>query len=260
MIDFESYGWRVGRWSQMVGNAFVAWLDLPPGLRWLDIGCGGGPLSRAVLEAGAVDQLTGVDPSRSSIAAATKAIADPRAVFRQGSAEALPFERDSYDVAVSGLVLNFIEDLETAMREMARVVVPGGCVAGYLWDFAGEMQVLRRFWDAAIAVDPGARASDHGQLYPLCQPEPLRELFCGSGLEDIEVSAIVVEADFPDFKTYWTAMTAADAAPGGYLRAVSDAERDAIRNRLLATLPIRSDGGFGLTVRAWAARGTVPGQ
>ncbi len=252
----EAYDWRVGRWSGMVGEAFVAWLGRPAGLRWLELGCGAGALSRAALEVGGAASLVGVDPSAGAIARAGAIVDDARADFRQGAAEALAFPDDGFDVVVSGLALNFMADSSAAMLEMSRVVVPGGTIAGYVWDFAGEMQVFRRFWDAAIAVDPKAAASDQGPRFPLCRPEPLRRLFTDAGLGDVEVRALDVVAEFPDLETYWRAMITGEGSTGGYAATLSEADLEAIHQRLRQSLEIRADGSFRLTARAWAARGT----
>ena len=163
----EAYDWRVGRWSGMVGEAFVAWLGRPAGLRWLELGCGAGALSRAALEVGGAASLVGVDPSAGAIARAGAIVDDARADFRQGAAEALAFPDDGFDVVVSGLALNFMADSSAAMLEMSRVVVPGGTIAGYVWDFAGEMQVFRRFWDRYRGRSEGRRFGPGAALSPL---------------------------------------------------------------------------------------------
>lgn len=251
----EAYGWRVGRWSRMVGRSLVEWLNRPAGLRWLDIGCGTGSLSQAILETSGANRLVGIDPSGDDIGLAQQKLGDTRAEFHQASAEALPFSARAFDVIASGLVLNFLSDAGLAMREMQRVAVPGGSVAGYVWDFAGEMQVLRRFWDAAIAVDRAAAKVDHGTRFRLCQPEPLRQLFVESGLLGVEVRPIEVAACFPDFDTYWNGLTTGDSWTVDYVNSISGESRESVRKRLCQSLPLESDGSFALMARAWAVRG-----
>jgi SAM-dependent methyltransferase len=71
-------------------------------------------------------------------------------------AENLPFNADEFDVGVSGLVLNFAPHPDRGLAEIARVVRDGGCIAAYVWDYAGRMQLIRHFWDAAVELDPQA--------------------------------------------------------------------------------------------------------
>ncbi len=253
----EAYGWRVGRWSRMVGRSLVEWLNRPAGLRWLDIGCGAGALSQAILETSGASRLVGIDPSDNDIGLAREKLRDSRAEFHQASAEALPFAAGAFDVVASGLVLNFLSDAGLAMREMQRVAVPGGSVAGYVWDFGGEMQVVRRFWDAAIAVDGAAIEADQGARFRLCKPEPLRQLFVESGLRDVEVRPIDVPACFLDFDTYWTGLTTGDGSTVNYVNSISGNCREAIRTRLCQSLLLRKDGSFDLVARAWAVRGRI---
>ncbi|MGQ0486022.1 MAG: hypothetical protein ACT4SY_11815 [Hyphomicrobiales bacterium] len=150
-----------------------------------------------------------------------------------------------------------MSDTGLAMREMQRVAVPGGSVAGYVWDFAGEMQVVRRFWDAAIAVDRAAEEADQAVRFRLCRPEPLRQLFVESGLRDVEVRTIEVAARFPDFDTYWTGLTTGDGSTVSYANSISDESRKAIRKRLYQSLPLQDDGSFDLVARAWAVCGVT---
>ncbi len=257
MSDKEAYDWRVGRWSQMVGRSFVKWLGCATGLRWLEIGCGAGALSRAILEKGEPGKLIGIDPSEGDLAQTRQTLRDGRAEFQLGVAEALPFSDRSFDVLASGLVFNFLKDAPLAFGEMQRVTVPGGCVAGYVWDFAGEMQVVRQFWDAAIAVDSAAAQVDQAAIFPFCKPKQLRQLFVASGLRDVDVQPISATARFPDFATYWHALMAEDWTGGRFVNALSEIARQAIRKRLYESLPLQDDGSFVLTAQAWAARGTT---
>ena len=255
----EAYDWRAGRWSQAVGRSFVEWLGCPPGLRWLEIGCGAGALSRAILEKGEPGRLIGIDPSDQDLAQTRQTSRDARAEFQQGVMEALSFPEGSFDVIASGLVFNFLKDAPLAFREMQRVAIPGGCLAGYVWDFAGEMQVVRRFWDAAIAVDSAAAQADQAAIFPFCEPESLRQLFLVSGLRDVDVQPISATARFPDFATYWSALLAQDWTGGRFVNSLRESDQQAIRKRLYESLPLQDDGSFVLMVRAWAVRGTTAG-
>ncbi len=253
----EGYEGFVGRWSLLVARELLAWLDVAPGAAWLDVGCGPGTLVTAILELCAPGRVAGVDRSEGFVAYARSRIEDPRVEFRTGDAQDLPFEAHSFDVAVSGLVLNFVPDAESMVREMTRVVRAGGRVALYVWDYAGEMQLLRRFWDAAAALDPAAADLDEGRRFPICKPEPLAELFAAAGLGDVETRAIDVATRFRDFADYWTPFLSGQGPAPGYCMSLDDEKRTALRESLRSTLPRNTDGGIDLIARAWAVKGAV---
>jgi hypothetical protein len=152
-------------------------------------------------------------------------------------------------------VLNFLPQPEQAVREMARVVASGGIVAAYVWDYAGKMQLMRHFWNAAAALDPGAFELDEGRRFPLCRPEPLTELFRRAGLTHVDVRAIDIATDFQDFDDYWLPFLGGQGPAPGYAMALGDDRRAALRERIRAGLPFALDGSIPLVARAWAVRG-----
>jgi SAM-dependent methyltransferase len=253
----EAYERYVGRWSTPVARDFVDWLAIPPGRRWLDIGCGTGALGRVILDRAMPQAVLGIDPSEGFVAHARHLGSDGRASFQTGNAQALPVDDGSFDVAVAGLVINFVPDMSKAVAEMRRVLCPGGTAAAYVWDYAGEMQMMRQFWDAAGALDPAARELDEGRRFPVCRPEPLAALFTDAGLRNIAVRAIDVPTVFRDFDDFWTPFLSGQAPAPGYCMSLPEEKRVALRERLRATLPLQSDGSLHLTARAWAVRGTA---
>ena len=249
---YEPY---VGRWSRPVAREFLAWLAVPSGGRWLDVGCGTGALSETILSVASPDEISGIDPSPEFIAFARDRVKDPRVRFDIGDAQALRADSATFDAAVAGLVLNFVPEPGKAVAEMARVTRPGGTVAAYVWDYAEGMQMMRHFWDAAGALDPEARELDEGRRFPLCKPEPLADLFCSTGLEDVEVRAIEVPTVFRDFDDYWSPFLGGKAPAPAYAMSVSQERRAELRDRIRANLPTNAEGEHHLTARAWAARG-----
>ena len=111
-------------------------------------------------------------------------VTDPRTGFGVADARSLPFPDRHFDAVISGLALNFVPQPERAVAEFVRAVDPGGVVAGYVWDYAEGMALMRHFWDAATALDPAAADLDEGRRFPLCRPAPLRELWVGAGLDE----------------------------------------------------------------------------
>lgn len=257
--DGAAYEQYVGRWSRRVAASFVRQLAVPVGARWLDVGSGSGALSEAVLAAAGPAALLGIDRSAAYVALLRRRMSDARAHFTVGDALRLPLLAGVCDAAVSGLVLNFVPQPAEAVGEMARVVRPGGTVAVYVWDYAGEMQFMRHFWDAAVALDPAAAILDEGSRFPICRPEPLATLLWAAGLADVVAWPIDVATHFRDFDDYWLPFLSGQGPAPGYVAALGEEPRAALRERLRATLPTAPDGSIPLIARAWAARGQPVG-
>jgi SAM-dependent methyltransferase len=252
----ESLERYVGRWSRLVAREFVAWLQVPPGSRWLDVGCGSGALTETVLAETEPESIEGVDTSEAFVAYAASRVTDPRASVAVADAQALDRPDAACDAVVSSLVLNFLPDPARGAAEMRRVVRPGGVVAGYVWDYAGEMQLMRRFWDAAAELDPAAADLDEGRRMAGCNPADLEALFSAAGLEEVETRAIDVPTVFADFDDYWSPFEGGQGPAPGYCVALPAERRAALRERLRDTLPAAADGSISLVARAWAVRGT----
>jgi SAM-dependent methyltransferase len=254
----QAYEGYVGRWSRLVGREFIGWLAAPSRADWLDVGCGSGALTATILALAAPRHIHAIDPSAGYLAVAQQQVADPRVQFEQGNAEQLPVNTAAFDAVVSGLVLNFVSDVAAGIAEMARAVKSSGIVAAYLWDYAGKMELMRYFWDAAVALRPEAHALDEGVRFPLCQPGPLSALFVAAGLQQVEVRAIDVPTVFADFDDYWQPFLGGQFPAPAYAMSLSEPDRLALRERLRATLPIAEDGAIQLVARAWAVRGRKP--
>jgi SAM-dependent methyltransferase len=253
-----AYDAYVGRWSRLVAGDFLAWIDVPADRRWLDVGCGTGALAETIVGRMAPRELLGVDLSEGFVAHARARVADPRARFEVGDAQALPVADGSFDATVSALVLNFTAAPERMVAEMARASRRGGTVALYVWDYAGGMQLMRFFWEAARALDPGAATLDEGARFPVCAPAPLEALFTAAGLAGVETRAIDVPTIFRDFDDCWSPFLGGQGPAPTYAMSLPRDRRDALRERLRAGLPVASDGSIPLAARAWAVRGRRP--
>lgn len=268
MVDvFEPYVFRatdayeasVGHWSRHLAEAFLAWLAIPVGGRWFDVGCGTGALTEAVLNATDPTDVVGIDPSPEFLGDALRRIADPRARFAVGDARALPAANDSYDAVVAGLVLHFIPDPAPAVAEMVRAARPGGAVGAYVWDYRGTMQRQQYFWAAVAGIDADAAALDPRPHFHTCEPEPMADLFRAAGLDDVAVGAIDLPMAFRDLDDFWLPHTMAGAAVAQrYVSGLDDDRQDALREQLRATLPFAADGSLHMIDRVWAVRGTKP--
>jgi SAM-dependent methyltransferase len=249
---YEPY---IGRWSRPVARAFVEWLDIPPNSVWADVGCGTGALTETILAVASPSRVEAIDRSPAFIEYARAQLQDPRVSFAVADALSLPQGQSSIDVVVSGLVLNFIAPPDAALAEMVRVTRPSGVIAAYVWDYGGQMQLIRRFWDAAASLDEDARALDEAVLFPMCTPPKLETLFQSAGLRDVQTHAIDVPTPFNDFEDYWTPFLAGGAPAPNYATGLSLVRRLLLRERLRNTLPTGPDGSIDLIARAWAVRG-----
>jgi trans-aconitate methyltransferase len=249
--DGDAYELYVGRWSRLVAGEFLDWVGAGPRRRWLDVGCGTGALSEAVLAHCDPQEVVGVDQSEAHVAWAAAHVGDDRARFVVADAARLP--EVTVDVVVSGLVLNFLPDACAALRAMGERA-PAGTVAAYVWDYAGRMDVMRHFWDAVESVDPGT-GLDEALRFPICHPDRLRALWQDAGLTDVAVRAIDVPTVFRDFDHYWAPFLGGQGPAPAYVRSLDDERRQRLRERLRETVPAADDGTVGLIARAFAVRG-----
>jgi len=252
----ELYEPFVGRWSRLVAREFLAWLAVPPGKDWVDVGCGTGALTQVILDLASPRSVRGIEPSP-MLEHAKSTIQDPRATFQQGDAQSLPLEKATVDAAVAGLVLNFVPDPARAVAEMARVTRPDGTIAAYVWDYAGKMELLRYFFDAVVTLDRDAAAIDEGKRFPICRPDALAALFTSAGLRDVEARAIDVPTHFKDFDDYWKPFLGGQGPAPSYVVSLDYERQTILRDFIRGRLPKERDGSIKLIARAWAVRGRV---
>ena len=251
----DPYERYVGRWSRQVAPLFLSWLSGPAGRRWLDVGCGTGALCAAIVDQCAPSSVTGVEPSEGFLKTARERLAG-RVVLHHGNATALPLEDASVDAVVSALVLNFVPDQRAGLVEMARVTRSGGTIAAYVWDYAGKMELMRLFWDAAVALDPDAAKLDEGNRFPLCRPDALAKLFVDADLADVEVTAIDIPTPFENFEDYWQPFLGGQGPAPAYAMSLGEPARTRLKDHLRKRIPLLTDGSISMNARAWAIRAT----
>lgn len=252
----DAYEAIMGRWSRPAGEAVVAWLNLPTGLRWLDVGCGTGALTEVILANAEPAAVLGVEPSSEFLATAREQIHDDRVTFSSGSALELPAHDASVDVIISGLVLHFLSDPRLALVEMARTARPGGTVAGYIWAITDESHFTRPFWRAALDLDASAAEWDLVQTNPLNELERLSSLFASAELEQVSAANLSFPVLFQDFDDYWLPCLLDGTTPiQRYVRSLTADRQEALRERLRSELPIAPDGSIALLGLIWVASG-----
>jgi SAM-dependent methyltransferase len=251
----EPYERYVGRWSRKVAAPFLTWLAVGAEAHWGDVGCGTGALTETILRQHDPASVAGLDRSAGYVAHARTHFQEPRVSLAIGDATALPWKDHAFDATVCGLLLNFLPDADMAVREMIRVTMPGGTVAAYVWDYSGGMEMMRHFWDAAVALRAETASFDQRERFPLCQPEPLRTLMTRAGLKAVEVSAIDIETPFHDFDEYWRPFLGGQGAAPSYVAVLEERARQQLREALRQRLPVALNGSIQLHAKAWAVKG-----
>jgi SAM-dependent methyltransferase len=247
----------MGRWSRRLAVRFVSWLRIPHGVHWLDVGCGTGALTSAICSHADPASVLGCDPAEPFIEYARSQSGDVRASFVIAGVGDLPSRADGFGSVTSLLALNFFSDAVAAVREMRSRTVARGVVSACVWDYAGRMDLLRHFWDAAAAVDPTARELDEGERFPLCRPEALAELFSTAGLGDVRCEAIEVPTEFASFEDYWRSFLGGTGPAPSYVASLDTEHRTRLARKLEQALRERPDGTIALAARAWAVRGNA---
>lgn len=240
-VAAESYARYMGRFSEPLAEAL---LELaPPVGPALDVGCGPGALTQRLVDRLGVDGVVGVDPSASFVAAARSRL--PGVDIRHGTAEHLPFDDDSAGSAYAALVVHFMADPVAGLREMARVVRPGGVIAATVWDHAGGTGPLSPLWDVVRLLDPAAL--DESDLAGARQGQ-LVDLATSAGLVDVAEHCLTVVSPYGSFEEWWEPYTLGVGPAGAHVASLTDQEREQLQQACRAALP---EGPFEISASAW---------
>jgi ubiquinone/menaquinone biosynthesis C-methylase UbiE len=250
---YENY---MGRWSKLVAGLFLDWLSPRSGLRWLDVGCGSGALSEAVINKYQPETVTAIDQSEGFVSTAQKRLGN-KARCKVGNAFSLPLEDSSINITVSGLLLNFLLEPGKALAEMKRVTTKDGTIALYIWDYAGTMEFLNYFWDVAVELNPNASILHEGHRFPDANAGELSAIFQAAGFSEVETGSIEIATNFTSFDDYWKPFLGGQGPAPSYVSNLGESERDELMDTLMQRLPIKEDGSIPLSARAWAAKGLV---
>lgn len=253
--DGSAYEWQMGRWSRRAGATFIEWLNLPTGLRWLDVGCGNGAFTEELIGRCTPAAVAAIDPSEGQIAYARTRTGAAVADFRTGDAQALPFADNNFDVAVMALAISFVPDPAKAVAEMARVVKPGGWVATYMWDTLNGGAPGDPIYAGAEAIGltrphlPSAKAS---------QQDTMRELWQTAGLRSVETRMIRTPVEYADFDEFWDSNTVPGGVPGRFVRSLTPDVLQRLRDHVGAKLGVSAGGRVAYESHANAVKGIVP--
>ena len=248
----EAYDRHVGRYGRELARALIVAAGVRPGRRTLDVGCGPGALTTELVAVVGHERVAAVEPSVPFAEAARQRL--PGVRVELAAAESLPFDDDMFHHALAQLVLNFMADPPAGVREMQRVTHHGGTVAAAVWDYTGEMTLLRNFWDAALALDPSAE--DEGRSMPFCTPDELGDLWSATGLAEVNVVPAVVTAGYDGFEDLWAPLEIGVGPAGAHAVALEPEQRAALKEEFRGRLGV-GDDPFRLSARAWIATGRV---
>jgi SAM-dependent methyltransferase len=252
--DGEAYERVMGRWSRRVAGPFLDWVGTTPGLHWLDVGCGNGAFTEDIVARCAPLTVTGIDPSEPQLTyARTRGLTG--ATFRNGDAQALPFNDDAFDIAAMALVIVFLPDPARAVAEMARVVRSGGMIATYMWDVPGgglpsaHIAAALKSMGIAPTLPPNPDAS---------REPALQAIWRGAGLTSVETRPFRISIAYSDFEEYWTTHSLAVGPSGQAIQRLDAAQKDNLKARLRALLSAEANGPISYEACANAVKGRVP--
>jgi len=248
-VGADAYSRFMGRYSETLAVEFAALIDVAAGGRSIDVGCGPGAMTAELVRLLGSTALSAVDPSEPFVAAVRARF--PVVDVRRAAAEHLPFEDDSFDLAVAQLVVHFMTDPVAGLSEMARVTRPGGRIAACVWDHAGGAGPLSVFWRAVTEVGPGA--NDESGLAGAREGH-LAELFVRAGLQKVESATLTVRSEFTTFTEWWEPFTLGVGPAGAYVAQLDGPRREELRARCAELLPTPP---FEITASAWTALGRV---
>jgi SAM-dependent methyltransferase len=251
-VTATAYDRFMGRYSAPLSPQLADLAGVAAGQRALDVGCGSGMLTGELVGRLGAGSVAAIDPSASFVEAVRGRF--PGVDVRQGAAEELPFGDGEFDAALSQLVVHFMRDPVTGLREMARVTRPGGAVAASVWDLGGGRAPISPFWRAAVALDPNAR----GEMAVAGGREGhLEALFADAGLEQVQRFEHPALVDHPTFDDWWEPFTLGVGPAGSYLAGLDEERQAAVRERSRAEV---GDGPFSLPAFVWAVRGVSPAR
>ena len=243
----EAYDRFMGRYSGPLAADLAAWLEPSRGQRAVDVGCGPGALTGALVDRLGGDAVAAVDPSQPFVEACRSRF--PSVDVRRATADALPFDDDTFDLAAACLVVHFMPDPVVGLTDMARVTRAGGWVAATVWDLAGSRAPMWPVWEAFGVLRPGGLAEEH---LPAGSDGALTTMFEAAGIRDVEATEMPVTVTHDTFEEWWTPYLKGVGPIGEELAALDPADRqrveDLCRDRL-------GPGPFDLTAVAYAVRG-----
>jgi SAM-dependent methyltransferase len=235
-------------------------------IRVLDVACGSGEATATARARGA--EAVGVDFSEAMLARARARV--PGARFEQADAEALPFPDGAFDAVVCNFGLLHFPRPEAALREMARVLRPGGRLAATVWASPepgayherGGCRVIGIPREAVAAAATAPSAAPPGpDFFQNADPDRFRSALASVGLVEVGVERVALTCWVPDVETLWEMVADATVRTAALLLAQPPDVQQAIRTLMaqaLAPYHRLSGEGYDVPADAILASGTRP--
>src|SRR6266536_302159 len=243
--DGPAYDRSTGRWSEQLARELVPWLGARRDARWLDVGCGTGAVSDAIMDLAWPGQVTGIDSSEGFLEVARRKV--PSAHFDVGDAGSLPYPDASFEAVVSALVVALLPDPPAAVAQMARVTTPGGVVGLLAWD--RDRYLKREYWEAAEEVGAGGREADR-----IDSAEALGQLLVGAGLRDLQTRLLTARVIFEGFDAYWDSLLGRKGQVTAHFEGQPGAKQAAIRESVRRRVEPKPGAKVPVEASAWAVR------
>jgi|SRR5215207_3440603 len=225
------------------------------GTRVLDLATGPGHLAGAAASRGA--GVTGIDIAEGMLERAARTHPEP--TFLRADAEELPFADASFDAVVGAFLLNHLTRPEVAMREVARVLTPGGRAAFTVWERPPRSRLITLLGEAtrAAGVEPAGEVPRGPDSFRFADEDELDALLRGAGLAHVRVETIDVVHEGGGPEELWRGLLGGSVRGAALVEAQGERTRQRIRaefGRLLEGL--RRDGGYAIPAAAKLASAT----
>ena len=172
-----------------------------PGDRVLDVACGTGIAARYLAAVtGPTGAVAGLDRNEGMLAVARRKAAQVE--WRQGRAEALPFAEGTFDAIVCQFGLMFFDDQVQALREMARVVRPGGSIVVATWDTYTNSPGYARLIGLLAELFGEDVADELRQPFALSDTQAVAQLFADAGMHNSAATTHTGRARFPSLEAW----------------------------------------------------------